>query len=368
MLLTPEERRKGIGGSDVGAIMGANPYCSIVKLYKEKKGEVDPPSLNHAMEWGNLLEDVIAKKYAKDNNFYFDPDAIPLNDETDYVPCPDDNDGVLYKPKIIRGGDTLMADLSGQQTVPYEWAYAHPDGFVQTGVPDHYEVSGIEIKTVSEGMYRKYWANNEIPPWQYYQVVWYSLVTGIDHWKLVGFAPHLRSSADPMLIHDLYMDADTKAKVLSKVGYFWSCLESGVMPHIEKPSEADLKLLYPTNTMDMVQSSSTIDAAVKRLYDVRMQKAPLEEEEDTLKNLIKSHMGNAGKLISQEGEELASFKSPKPKVKTDYKDIVESVRKAFKQHPSDASDWAISELDHCESKCTKAYTQSRRFLLKAKYE
>ena len=38
MLLTPEERRQGIGGSDVGAIMGANPYCSIVKLYKEKKG------------------------------------------------------------------------------------------------------------------------------------------------------------------------------------------------------------------------------------------------------------------------------------------------------------------------------------------
>ena len=357
MLLTPEERRKGIGGSDVGAIMGANPYCSIVKLYKEKKGEVDPPSLNHAMEWGNILEDVIAKKYAKDNNLYFDLDAIPLNHHTDYIPCPDINDGVIYKPPIIRS--------VGHK---YSWMYAHPDFFVQTGEPDNFDLEGIEVKTVSEGMYRKYWANNEIPPWQYYQVVWYSICTGIDHWKLVGLAPHLRLSTDPILVHDLYIDADTKTKVLAKVKDFWSCLENNTLPHIEKPSEADLKLLYPTNTMDMVQSSSTIDAAVKRLYDVRMQKAPLEEEEDTLKNLIKSHMGNAGKLISQEGEELASFKSPKPKVKTDYKDIVESVRKAFKQHPSDASDWAISELDHCESKCTKAYTQSRRFLLKAKYE
>ena len=364
MLLTPEERRKGIGGSDVGAIMGANPYCSIVKLYKEKKGEVDPPSLNHAMEWGNLLEDVIAKKYAKDNNFYFDPDAVPLNHDSHYVPCPDANDGVIYKPNIIRANDI---ELAGTQ-LKYSWAYAHPDFFVQIGEPDRYELSGIEVKTVSEGMYRKYWANNEIPPWQYYQVVWYSICTGIDHWKLVGLAPHLRLSTDPILVHDLYMDADTKTKVLSKVGYFWSCLENNTLPHIAKPSEADLKLLYPTNTMDMVQSSSTIDAAVKRLYDVRMQKAPLEDEEDTLKNLIKSHMGNAGKLISQEGEELASFKSPRPKVKTDYKNIVESVRKTFKQHPSDASDWAIAELDHCEADCTKAYTQSRRFLLKAKYE
>ena len=351
MLLTPEERRKGIGGSDVGAIMGANPYCSIVKLYKEKKGEVDPPSLNHAMEWGNLLEDVIAKKYAKDNNFYFDPDAVPLNHDSDYVPCPDANDGVIYKPSIIRSPKD-------------KWAYAHPDFFVQIGEPDRYELSGIEVKTVSEGMYRKYWANNEIPPWQYYQVVWYSIVTGIDHWKLVGLAPHLRLSTDPILVHDLYMDVDTKTKVLSKVGYFWSCLESGVMPHIEKPSEADLKLLYPTNTMDMVQSSGTIDAAVRRLYDVRMQKAPLEDEEDTLKNLIKSHMGNAGKLISQEGEELASFKSPVPKVKTDYKGIVDG----WLEHIGDHNTPLHQAFNKLIADNTKAYTQSRRFLLKAKYE
>ncbi len=350
MLLTPEERRKGIGGSDVGAIMGANPYCSIVKLYKEKKGEIPPPVFNHAMEWGHILEDVIAKKYAKDNNFYFDPDAIPLNHDSDYVPCPDANDGVIYKPKIIR-------------SIEYDWAYAHPDCFVQIGEPDRYELSGIEIKTVSEGMYRKYWANDDVPPWQYYQVVWYSIVTGIDHWKLVGLAPHLRLSGDPILVHDLYMDADLKTKVIAKVKDFWECLQSNTMPHIEKPSEADLKLLYPTNTMDMVQSSGTVDAAVKRLYDVRMQKVPLVEEEDSLKNMIKSHMGNAGKLISQEGEELASFKSPTPKVKTDYKAIVEDFREILKREDSPLQ----GTFHTVEHNHTKGYTQSRRFLLKAKY-
>ena len=356
MLLTPEERRKGIGGSDVGAIMGANPYCSIVKLYKEKKGEIDPPSLNHAMEWGNILEDVIAKKYAKDNNFYFDPDAVPLNYDSDYVPCPDANDGVIYKPSIIR---------YVRSECEYDWAYAHPDFFVQIGEPDRYELSGIEVKTVSEGMYRKYWANNEIPPWQYYQVVWYSIVTDIDHWKLVGLAPHLRLSTDPILVHDLYIDADTKTKVLAKVKDFWSCLENNTLPHIEKPSEADLKLLYPTNTMDMVQSSGTVDAAVRRLYDVRMQKAPLEDEEDTLKNLIKSHMGNAGKLISQEGEELASFKSPVPKVKIDYKSIHDEFYNYLKSYPDTPLQ---NTFDKFVADNTKAYTQSRRFLLKAKYE
>jgi predicted phage-related endonuclease len=359
MLLTHEERRQGIGGSDVGAIMGANPYSSIIKVYKDKKGEIPPIQMNHAMEWGHILEDVIAKKYADDNNYHFDLYGLPLNNKSPYVGFPDDKDGVLYKPRIVRGGEY-------QSDVP-SWAYAHPDGFVQLGDPDNFELSGIEIKTVSEGMWRKYWANDEIPPWQFYQVVWYSIITGIDHWKLVGLAPHLRMSCDPMLVHDIYVDADLKTKVLDKVTDFWTCLQSDTIPHIDKPSEMDIKLLYPTNTMDMVQSSGTIDAAVHRLYDVRMDLKPLEEEEESLKNMIKSHMGNAGKLISQEGEELASFKSPKARVKVDHKNIVESLRKSLRDNPSDASDWAMSELNHCEANATKAFTQSRRFLLKAKY-
>ena len=250
MLLTPEERRAGIGGSDVGAIMGANPYCSPIKLYKEKKGEVAPPSLNHAMEWGNILEDVIAKKYAENNNLFFcEGQRLELPDPSNYM-------GVVYKPSIVRGGP--------DGAIACEWAYAHPDFYEEVKG----ELSGIEVKTVSEGMYRKYWAEGEIPPWQYYQVVWYSILTGVEKWTLLGFAPHLRLSADPLLAHDLFIDADTQHRVLEKVKEFWECLESDTIPHVDKLGNNDIKLLYPENTMDMVQSSSSIDFQVKRLYAV----------------------------------------------------------------------------------------------------
>jgi len=89
----------------------------------------------------------------------------------------------------------------------------------------------------------------------------------------------------------------------------------------------------------------------------------LLEEEESLKNLIKSHMGNAGKLISQEGEELASFKSPKPKVKTNYKAIVEDFREILKRECSPLQ----GTFHTVEHNHTKGYIQSRRFLLKAKY-
>jgi predicted phage-related endonuclease len=339
MLLTPEERRAGIGGSDVGAIMGANPYCSPIKLYKEKKGEVAPPSLNHAMEWGNILEDVIAKKYAENNNLFFcEGQRLELPDPSNYM-------GVVYKPSIVRGGP--------DGAIACEWAYAHPDFYEEVKG----ELSGIEVKTVSEGMYRKYWAEGEIPPWQYYQVVWYSILTGVEKWTLLGFAPHLRLSADPLLTHDLFIDADTQHRVLEKVKEFWECLESDTIPHVDKLGNNDIKLLYPENTMDMVQSSSSIDFQVKRLYAVKQLIKPLEEEEELLKNSIKAHMGKGGRLISQEGTELATFKSPRPKVKVDHKGIVESLKGHVNAHV----------FHKAEAENTKAFLQTRRFLLKATY-
>ena len=354
MLLTPEERRKGIGGSDVGAIMGANPYCSIVHLYKEKRGEIPPPSLNHAMKWGQILESVVAKEFCEENNYFFDANGLPLNSKTHYVPFPFKYDGVMYQPTIQRSEQ--------------EWMYAHPDFYLQKPslVEGEHILIGIEVKTVSEGIHRKYWSEGEVPPWQYYQVVWYSIITGIDNWKFIGFAPHLRVSGNPILTHDLIIDKDTKDRVYKTVLKFWECLESGVLPEITNPTKEDLKLLYPESTMDIVTSTAKIDIAVERLSKIREEYLkPLSQEEEVLKNNIKSYMGNAGVLIGQEGQQLASFKNSKTQVKTDYKAIVESLRKYFADNPSDESDYGMSLLGDFENEHTKAYVQSRRFLLKS---
>lgn len=38
------ERRKGVGGSDVAAIMGMSPYKSPYEVWAEKTGVVEPPT------------------------------------------------------------------------------------------------------------------------------------------------------------------------------------------------------------------------------------------------------------------------------------------------------------------------------------
>lgn len=58
-------RKSGIGGSDASAILGFNRYKSAFQLYIEKTSELVEESDSEAAYWGNVLEDVVAKEFAK---------------------------------------------------------------------------------------------------------------------------------------------------------------------------------------------------------------------------------------------------------------------------------------------------------------
>lgn len=69
-MLTTEQhaaRKAGIGGSDVAAILGINPYRTAMQVWLEKTGRMEPEDISNkpAVYWGNVLEPVIADEYAK---------------------------------------------------------------------------------------------------------------------------------------------------------------------------------------------------------------------------------------------------------------------------------------------------------------
>lgn len=60
-----EERRKGIGGSDVAAIMGLSAYRTPYQVWLDKvQGISDDISEKPAVVWGNILEHIIGEYYA----------------------------------------------------------------------------------------------------------------------------------------------------------------------------------------------------------------------------------------------------------------------------------------------------------------
>jgi putative phage-type endonuclease len=55
-------RRRGIGGSDIGTVLGLNKYDTVVRLFHEKIGNIDfNKDDNEYMFWGRELEDKIAE-------------------------------------------------------------------------------------------------------------------------------------------------------------------------------------------------------------------------------------------------------------------------------------------------------------------
>ena len=61
------QRREGIGGSDVAAIMRLSPWRSAYETWAEKCGLVEPADLSdkESVQWGNILEPIVGRHYAE---------------------------------------------------------------------------------------------------------------------------------------------------------------------------------------------------------------------------------------------------------------------------------------------------------------
>lgn len=64
-VLTDEERRSGLGGTDIAAWVGVSTYRAPIDVYLEKRGEAPPQEPSWRMRMGQLLEDAIADAYAE---------------------------------------------------------------------------------------------------------------------------------------------------------------------------------------------------------------------------------------------------------------------------------------------------------------
>ncbi|MCM1128212.1 MAG: YqaJ viral recombinase family protein, partial [Lachnospiraceae bacterium] len=59
-------RKKGIGGSDAGAVCGLNPYISPMKVYQDKTSEEITDIDNEPMRQGRDLEEYVAKRFMEE--------------------------------------------------------------------------------------------------------------------------------------------------------------------------------------------------------------------------------------------------------------------------------------------------------------
>lgn len=58
-------RKKGIGGSDAGAVCGLNPYRTAMQVYQDKISEETEEIDNEAMRQGREFEDYVARRFTE---------------------------------------------------------------------------------------------------------------------------------------------------------------------------------------------------------------------------------------------------------------------------------------------------------------
>lgn len=175
-----ELRSQGVGGSQVGAILGVNPWESAFSLWARQLGLLEPKESNLAMRLGNLFEPVIKEAWLLDNPEY----------------------------KIYETG-------TWQSTKPgWEWCHANPDGILEANG----ELEILEVK-----MSRYPW--DEVPPHYKAQVLWYMWILGIHKAKLVALF-----GGNDIQTFEIVWDEFAAQANAEMVARWWACVESGEQP------------------------------------------------------------------------------------------------------------------------------------------
>jgi putative phage-type endonuclease len=137
-------RQHSIGGSEIGTILGLNPYESAYALWAKKTGKIETPKLNNwAIRFGNAFEEPILKLWEEEHP-----------------------DWQLYTTGTYQDKD-------------YDFIHVNPDALAQHKETGEWQI--IEVKTA-----RTTW--DFIPPGYIAQVIHYMKVLGIHKATLVALA------------------------------------------------------------------------------------------------------------------------------------------------------------------------------------
>lgn len=252
-----EQRKRGIGGSDVAAIMGLSPWKSPLEVWLEKTNRASAPDLSdkEAVAMGTELEGDVLEMYRRRHP----------------------------KSRVQRVNAILVDNIR-------PWAQASLDGIVRDpelgwGV--------LEIKT---GSRESEWADG-VPLHYLTQVTHYLSVTGYpfaDVAALIGdYGLHYHE-------YRVMRDEDDLQSVVESVDEFWAdCVEKDVMPPYVSALPSEGKALYEVYKHSDGEMDPNDAVRTEKLAELTLELAEKVQEatsqkiaaSNELKRLVGEHKG-----------------------------------------------------------------------------
>lgn len=245
-----KERQKGIGGSDVGAIMGLNKWKSAFQVYVEKTEEITEASeQKESAYWGSTLEEVVAKEFS------------------------------------LRTGKKVRKDNRHLIHKDYKFMVANIDRRIVG------ENAILECKTTNS-FGSKEWDGEDIPASYILQCQHYMAVTGADKCYIAVLI-----GGQKFVVKEIAKDEELINMIIEAEREFWTeHVEKKIAPELDGSAAASnyLKDRFTEITgEENIDLKSDYKEKIDRYLDIKNEMKILEDELKTIENNIKNELGNA---------------------------------------------------------------------------
>lgn len=248
-------RKKGIGGSDAGAVCGLNPYTSPVAVYRDKTTDSVDMSDNEAMRQGRDLEEYVAQRFTEETGM-----------------------------KVRRSNKMYWSEV-------YPFMYADVDRLIVG------EDAGLECKTVSAYNADK-WKDGAIPMHYLIQCVHYMIVTGKRVWYIAAVI-----LGQGFVYSRIEWDEEFAGQLIALEADFWNNhVLPGQMPDpdgSDSCSDVLEEYFHQSRKAGAIALSSDMEERLNRRRDISAEIERLEKEKSRIEQEVKVFMDGHGEANSE---------------------------------------------------------------------
>ena len=242
-------RKKGITGTDAGAICGMNPYVSAFAVYQDKITEETEEVDNETMRQGRDMEEYVASRFEEASGLRVRrANAIFQNEEYHY----------------------MLADFD-------RLIVGHK--------------AGLECKTVSPYSADK-WSDEDIPLHYQMQCQHYMAVSGLDRWYIAALI-----YGRDFIIRQIDRDEEIIQNLITIEKHFWyENVMKRIMPDPDgtKSCSEQIARLYYKSDKDKTVQLLGYDSDLKRREELIELIDKLEQEKASIDQKIQLELQDAG--------------------------------------------------------------------------
>ena len=289
------QRLTGLGGSDIGAILGLNPWRTPYQVFLEKIGEAEPFEGNLQTRFGSYAEEFVAREY-----------------------CEQTGRQVHRFNPMLRHPTAPLIGHVDRLVVPAGAKKASHMGQIRTDL-------GLEAKTASAFATGRAseWGesgSDQVPEAYLVQCAVYMALTECPKWDLAVLFGNTE-----FRIYHLTRDMELEAMILDEAARFWTDHVIARVPPTPS-SEAEARQRWPRHSEGKVlEADDALAVMFQHLADCKRRGKEQAEEEQALKDLILPLLADADSV--RRGEmSLATYRANKDSQRTDWQKVAAFLR------------------------------------------